>query len=142
MTSLIGLLGYTILLLEHIVRPNACRAQSSSQAHFLVGCCIVQQQCQQRMSSLVTVCCHRFSDAMKQAGMVSFEPGWDGRLGAMMRYASSASTCRRSIIARCAHRSSWRLHSPAAMPLIEEISTTLLVVRCWRVPWGHNGRCT
>ena len=32
--------------------------------------------------------------------MVSFEPGWDGRLGAMMRYASSASTCRRSIIAR------------------------------------------
>ena len=44
---------------------------------------------------------YRFSDALKQAGMVSFEPGWDARLNAMMRYASSASTCRRSMIARC-----------------------------------------
>ncbi len=43
---------------------------------------------------------YRFSDALKQAGMVSFEPGWDVRLHAMMRYASSASTCRRSMIAR------------------------------------------
>lgn len=43
----------------------------------------------------------RFSDALKQAGMVSFEPGWDARLHAMMRYTSSASTCRRSMIARC-----------------------------------------
>ena len=43
---------------------------------------------------------YRFSDALKQAGMVSFEPGWDARLHAMMRYASSASTCRRSMIAR------------------------------------------
>ena len=26
---------------------------------------------------------YRFSDALKQAGMVSFEPGWDARLHAM-----------------------------------------------------------
>lgn len=43
---------------------------------------------------------YRFSDAMKQAGMVSFEPGWEGRLSAMMRYATSASACRRGMIAR------------------------------------------
>jgi ATP-dependent DNA helicase Q1 len=43
---------------------------------------------------------YRFSDAMKQAGMVSFELGWEGRLSAMMRYATSASACRRGMIAR------------------------------------------
>ena len=100
---------------------------------------MLHQQCQQPMISLAAVCCSRFLDAMKQAGMVSFEPGWDGRLGAMMRYASSASTCRRSIIARRAHCSPCRLHSPAAKPLTEETSTILLDVRCWRVPWSHTG---
>ena len=60
--------------------------------------------------------------------MVSFEPGWDGRLGAMMRYASSASTCRRSIIARRARCSSWRMHQNDAIPLMRAISMTLLIV--------------
>ena len=44
---------------------------------------------------------YRFADALKQAAMVSFEPGWEQRLGAMMRYAAAASTCRRSLISRC-----------------------------------------
>ena len=43
---------------------------------------------------------YRFSDALRQAGMVSYEPGWNVRLDAMMRYATSASTCRRSMIDR------------------------------------------
>ncbi|BDA44413.1 ATP-dependent DNA helicase Q1 [Coccomyxa sp. Obi] len=43
---------------------------------------------------------YRFADTLKQAAMVSFEPGWEQRLGAMMRYAAAASTCRRSLISR------------------------------------------
>ncbi len=45
---------------------------------------------------------YRFADALKQAAMVSFEPGWEQRLGAIMRYAAASSTCRRSLISRCA----------------------------------------
>ncbi|EIE26127.1 ATP-dependent DNA helicase [Coccomyxa subellipsoidea C-169] len=43
---------------------------------------------------------YRFADALKQAAMVSFEPGWEQRLGAIMRYAAASSTCRRSLISR------------------------------------------
>ena len=77
--------------------------------------------------------------------MVSFEPGWDGRLGAMMRYASSASTCRRSIIARRVHcspwRLHWRLHRYAAMSVIVDSGMTLLAVYCGGASWTRNGLC-
>lgn len=46
---------------------------------------------------------YSFADTLKQAAMVSFEPRWEQRLGAMMRYAAAASTCRRSLISRCAN---------------------------------------
>jgi superfamily II DNA helicase RecQ len=44
---------------------------------------------------------YRFADAVKQASMVSFEPGWESRLGDMMLYAAATSRCRRSMISRC-----------------------------------------
>ncbi|KAL3130511.1 hypothetical protein ABBQ38_15564 [Trebouxia sp. C0009 RCD-2024] len=43
---------------------------------------------------------YRFSDALRQAAIVNYEPSWQGNLFAMMRYASTLSTCRRSILCR------------------------------------------
>ncbi|KAK9814024.1 hypothetical protein WJX73_009544 [Symbiochloris irregularis] len=43
---------------------------------------------------------YRFSDVLRQAAVVCFEPGWQGHLFGMARFASALSGCRRSTICR------------------------------------------
>lgn len=43
---------------------------------------------------------YRFSDALRQAAIVNFEPTWQANLFAMMQYAAALSTCRRAALSR------------------------------------------
>ena len=43
---------------------------------------------------------YRFSDALRQAAIVNFEPTWQVNLFAMMQYASKLSACRRAVLCR------------------------------------------
>ncbi|KAK9820921.1 hypothetical protein WJX74_008097 [Apatococcus lobatus] len=43
---------------------------------------------------------YRFADALRQASIVSLEPGWQPRLMKMACYAAAVSTCRHSFISR------------------------------------------
>ena len=67
--------------------------------HAQQGCCVLGRAGRDGQPARCLLL-YRFSDALRQAAIVNFEPTWQANLFAMMQYAAALSTCRRAALSR------------------------------------------
>ncbi|KAJ9528372.1 hypothetical protein QJQ45_014359 [Haematococcus lacustris] len=79
---------------------------------------------------------YRFSDALRQAAIVCYEPNWWSHLSAMARYASSLTGCRRAALQ--AHFA----ESPAPCPAMCDCCSRQPAAPCSRTAAAAEGRGT